>query len=107
MRLDSLLQQLNILIGIDRLLIEWHSSRYILTNHWDIGHHIAGSGALGRRVSHLGVGQAGAHAAVVRCIVGGAVGSAATAAFCDHRLMRRGRAKMAFGSGGDRMAKKT
>lgn len=81
MRRDSLLQHLNILIGIDRLLIEWHSSRYILTNHWDIGHHIAASGAFGSRVSHLGVGQAGAHATVVRCIVGGAVGSSTAAIF--------------------------
>lgn len=79
MRRDSWLQHLNILERIDRLLIEWHSGRYILTNHWDIRHHISSARTFGRRISHLGVGQTRAHTAIVRCIVGGTVASTTTA----------------------------
>lgn len=41
----SLLHDLNILVRIDRLLIEWHSCLDVLTNHWNIGHHTAAAAA--------------------------------------------------------------
>lgn len=42
----SLLHDLNILVRIDRLLIEWHSCLDVLTNHWNIGHHTAAAAAV-------------------------------------------------------------
>lgn len=74
-RRDSLLQHLNILVGIDRLLIEWHSSRYILTNHWYIWHNISTSSTFSSGISHLCICQsdgwwAQAAITVTTCIAG-------------------------------------